>query len=533
MQTFEDGRELELRDYLAVVDRRKWTIALTTVLVVVAALGLSLTQTKVYEGTAEVLLQSRTSERIFSPDGDEQLTNNFRGQVETEIQVMKSRSITQAVEAVLGAKPDVNIRARGETQVVAISAESTDPAEAARIANTYAGVYITERRQSLIADLLDASNQIQAKITEIDDRLGELDDQDGASAAGERQSLLTLRATYGQQLSQLQLAGNLTESGGAQLVSEAEVPEAPVRPTPKRDGALALVVGLMLGVGIAFLRDYLDDSLRTKDDLEKATGLTVLASIPEVATWKKGDRPKVVSLDEPTSQAAEAYRSLRTSIQFLSLDRPMELVQVTSAGPGDGKSTTVANLAVALARAGQRVIVIDCDLRRPRIHQFFGLPNAVGLTSALVGEVSLADAVQQVPGENRITLLASGPLPPNPSELLSSRRAASLFQNVREVADVVLVDSPPVLPVTDAVVLASHMDAVLLVGTASGATKRAAHRAAESLRLVGAPAVGAVLNGASVEEGYGYGYGYGSRHDSVRSAPGATAKISKRSRALR
>ena len=513
VMTREDGGELELRDYIQVLKRRKWTIAAATVLVTATAVAASLSQTKVYEATAEVLLQSRTSERIFSPDA--QQPTGING-VATEIQVMKSRLVQDAVTRSLGRAAEVSISAIGDTNVVSIRAEDVVPTEAARVANAYAAVYIEQRREGRVADLLDAAAQVQDKIAEIDTRLAEIlaAEQIDPALAAERQTLLTQRTGYAQQLSQLELAGNLTESGGAQLITEAETPTTPVRPTPRRSGALALAVGLMLGVGFAFLRDYLDDSLRTKEDLEKATDLGVLAIIPAVAGWKRDGPPNIVTLSEPTSAPAESYRSLRTSLQFLSLDRPMETIQVTSAAPGDGKTTTVANLAVSLARAGQRVVVLDADLRRPRIHQFFGVNNGVGLTSVLIGEVPLNEAIQRVPGESRLALLASGPLPPNPSELLSSKRTASLLTSLRESADVVIIDSPPVLPVTDASILAGLVDATVVVATSGRATRRGVHRAVESLRLVGAPIVGAVLNavradgGAGYGDGYGYGYSY-------------------------
>jgi non-specific protein-tyrosine kinase len=529
----EDDEQLELREYISVLWRRKWIIVATTVIVAAVALALSLSETKMYRATASVLLQTRTSERIFSP-GNQQVGN--LDQVATEIEVMLSRSVGDAVTAELGHSADVSIEAIGKTNVIAISADDTRPAEAARTANTFARTYIDQRRTAQIDDLLEAATQVQAKIDQIDGRLSQIGDPDpeDTSSTAERQTLLTERTTYSQQLSQLQLASSLTESGGAQLVSEASVPPTPFRPTPKRTGALGVIIGLMLGVGLAFLRDYLDDSLRTKEQAEATTGLSVVASIPPVSGWRRGDRPRLVSMNDPGSQAAEAYRSLRTSLQFLALDRPIHSVQVTSAVAGDGKTTTVANLAVSLARAGQRVVVVDCDLRRPRVHEFFDLPNEVGLTSMLLGQCSPAEALQRVPDEPNLHLIASGPLPPNPSELLSARRTSALLQSLAKETDIVLVDSPPILPVTDGVVLAGLVDATIVVATVGRATRRALHRAVETLRRVSAPLMGVVLNSAGGEPGYGHGrygryggyggYGYGSRASPSKAATAPRAR---------
>jgi non-specific protein-tyrosine kinase len=213
-------------------------------------------------------------------------------------------------------------------------------------------------------------------------------------------------------------------------------------------------------------------------------------------------------VEAPTSSASEAYRSLRTAIGFIGLDKPLRVIQVTSPSAAEGKTTTIANLAVALANVGKKVVVVDCDLRRPRIHTFFGIPNEVGFTSVLLGEVPLANAAQAV-GRRHLMLLASGQLPPNPSELLSSTRTAQVLATLQAEADVVLVDSPPVLPVTDSAVLSAHVDATLLVIRAGVTTRRQLTRAVEVLEQVAAPLVGTVLNGVTADEGYGYTYNYG------------------------
>src|SRR5205807_9418211 len=237
-------------------------------------------------------------------------------------------------------------------------------------------------------------------------------------------------------------------------------------------------------------------------------GMPTLGIIPAVEGWKSGEAPRTVSIEEPTSSASEAYRSLRTAIGFIGLDRPLRVIQVTSPSAAEGKTTTIANLAVALSNIGKRVVVVDCDLRRPRIHSFFHVPNDLGFTSVLLGEVPLGDVMQTV-GRRHLMLLASGPLPPNPSELLSSPRTAQVLRALQAEADVVLVDSPPVLPVTDSAVLSAHVDATLLVMRAGVTTRRQLTRAVEVLEQVASPLVGTVLNGVTADEGYGYAYNYG------------------------
>lgn len=213
--------------------------------------------------------------------------------------------------------------------------------------------------------------------------------------------------------------------------------------------------------------------------------------------------PDLIALRDPRSAAAEAYRTLRTNIQFSSLDRPLHTLLATSAAPDEGKSTTLANLAVTMAQAEQRVILVDCDLRRPSLHTIFGVGNETGLTSALLDQADAPLPLVQtsVPGLN---LLPSGPLPPRPADLLGSRRMEELIGRLRDAADIVLFDTPPVVAVTDAAVLATRLDGVLLVLQAGKTRRDRAREARSLLEKVKAHIVGVVLNNAKLEPGYGY-----------------------------
>ena len=210
----------------------------------------------------------------------------------------------------------------------------------------------------------------------------------------------------------------------------------------------------------------------------------------------------LIALRDPRAAAAEAYRTLRTNIQFSSLDKPLHTLLATSTAPDEGKSTTLANLAVTMAQAEQRVILVDCDLRRPTLHTLFDLPNDIGLTSMILAQDD-APPLQEtsVPG---LSLLASGPLPPRPADILGSRRMEAVIARLRAEADIVLFDTPPVNAVTDAAVLATKVDGVLLVFQAGKTRRDAARQARQILEKVKANIVGVVLNNATVEQGYGY-----------------------------
>jgi capsular exopolysaccharide synthesis family protein len=497
MPASQEG-DLALQDYLVFLRRRRATIVIIVLLITVPTVVLSLLKTPVYAGTAELLMQPQGSENLFDPSTGVQ--NDPNREVQNEIRIITSRPVRDAVRAKVGSAPKVTATPDGQTDLVRVTAKSTNPAQAAALANAYGNGYIEYRRQQAVNDVLAASQQIQTKISDLQKQI------DAAPAGSQRDSLVSAQALFKQKLDQLQVDGALKQ-GGAQLVTPATVPTSPVEPRPVRSGVIAFVLSLMLGVGIAILREFLDDSVKSKDDFERvANGVPVLGLIPVVSAWRGKEDAYLVSLEEPTSAAAEAYRTLRTSVQFLALDQPMRTLLITSANPQEGKTTTLANLAVALARSGSTVAIVCCDLRRPRVHEFFGLDNEVGFTSVLLGKVPLAGAVQEVPDQARLSLLASGPLPPNPSELLSSKRTVEVLGSLQAEFDIVLIDAPPVLPVTDALVLSGRVDATLLVAVAGATTRKEAARSVELLRQVDAPLVGAVLNGVDTEGSYGYAY---------------------------
>jgi non-specific protein-tyrosine kinase len=525
MPSDDTGRDL--RDYLAVLKRRRWIVISATVLVAGTALLLSFLQTPIYQGRARVLLLPGGS--LFDSSFSQSVGQS---EIQTEMQVLQSQPVLEAVRQKLGgALPRTSVVAVGQTSVIEVRAESTGAGRAATVANAYADAYIDYSRKQNVSGLLSASEEIQRKIDEVQKQVDRLSERlaalppctgnnpppectERSQVQEDRDAQVSQLVPLKQRLNQLQVDASFNK-GGPRLITPASVPTSPIRPTPKRNGVLGLGVGLLFGTALAFAFEHFDDSIKSKEDLERAArDVTVLGLIPMVAGWKNREETYVVSRAEPSSPAAEAYRTLRTSIHFLGIDRSLRVLQVTSPNASEGKTTAVANLAVVLARAGERVVVLSCDLRRPRIHEFFGLPNTVGFTSVLLGKADLASVLQPVPGEERLSLLATGPLPPNPSELLASEKTGALVQALKERADIILIDSPPVLPVTDAAVLSARADGVLLVATVGSTSGKHVARAVELLRQVGAPLTGAVLNGVSGEGSYGYAYDYYVREES-------------------
>lgn len=293
------------------------------------------------------------------------------------------------------------------------------------------------------------------------------------------------------------------------VIQEPQLPTSAYSPRPVRNVGLALVLGLLLGVGLAVLREALDNTVKNPDDILQSTGAATLGAITYDPNASK--KPLIVQ-DDPHSPRAEAFRQLRTNLQFVEVDEPLRSLTLTSSVPTEGKSTSACNLAITLAQAGVHVVLVEGDLRRPRIADYLGLEGAVGLTSVLIGRVTLEDALQPF-GDGTLQVLASGALPPNPSELLSSRGMRELVARLEADFDMVIIDAPPLLPVTDAAILATMTSGAVLEVKCRSTRREQLRRAAEALNAVDAKILGAILNmiprrGPDAYHNYG-GYGYG------------------------
>lgn len=305
------------------------------------------------------------------------------------------------------------------------------------------------------------------------------------------------------------------------LFEAAAVPTKPVRPRTLVNTAVAAVVGAMLGLGTAFALEGIDDTIKRSDDVERSADLTTIGTIGRF------QRGALITRDQPLSPTAEAFRIVGTNIRCSSLDPPLRTLLVTSPGPVEGKSTFLANLAVALAQANLRVAVVDADLRRPRQHQIFGITQIPGLTSAL-DDGSAHRILKTAAG---LSILPTGELPPNPASVVASRHMAALVQGLEDVADVVLIDGPPILPVTDAAVLSNVVAGVLIVVEVGRTRRRELHEGVQALRYVGGNVIGAVLT--QVPAGHGGYPDYRACDDDYRQDSHTTQSCGARTRARR
>lgn len=512
----EDADTLDLRDYLAVLSRRKWIVVQTVVLVLAVAIGVTFVQTPRYESEVRLVVEPNTG-------GDDAAALNQlvfgQRELETQKELVSSEMVAERVREQLGLQietddllRDVDVSLLRDTQIIEIRAESEDPEMAAQVAQGFAEAYLAFRQDQALEQLLRSSEALQSREAETRRRLAELETEIARQDPSEQPNELTVERDR----LQSELAGIAAQQaglrgtevfarGGGQVIAPAEAPDEPFAPKPLRTGVLALVLGAMLGVGLAFLRDFLDDAIRSEDQAVQAAGHGVLGYIPRWAHGPDGDE-RPVTLVEPASPVAEAYRTLRTNIRFVSVGRSSRSLLVTSALPAEGKTTTAANVAVALARAGTRVLLVGADLRRPAVHRTFGITAEPGLSDVLVGDVELADVISDV-GVPNLRVIPSGAVPPNPAELLSSPAMGRLVSELEQIADVVVYDGPPVLAVADALELAPKVGGTLLVIDMGSSGRNVVRQAASRLRGVGVDMSGIVLNNLDPNDGY-YGYAY-------------------------
>ncbi|RVU16711.1 polysaccharide biosynthesis tyrosine autokinase [Streptomyces antnestii] len=460
---------MDLRGYLKVLARRWPTVLVCLLLGIGAGEAVTALTTPVYEARTQLFVATRTG--VDTSDLTQGQTFS-QARVQSYASIVATRRVTQPVVSELGLKytPEelasrITAEAPLNTVLINITVRDTIPARAAAIADAVAEQFST------VVEKLETPKQAQASLR----------DSEEAKAPA---SPVSLRITQ-----------------------QASIPEKPVSPKWLLDLAAGLLGGLLLAAGVVSLREALDTTIKTSDGLGELTSLPVLGSIP----YDRSSVRQRIAVDSTnTSSRAEAFRKLRANLQFAQVDDRPRVIVVTSPVPGEGKTTTSVNLALALADAGMRTCLVDADLRRPSVAGTFGLVQDAGLTTVLIGQARAEDVVQQA--GSRLTVLTSGAVPPNPTELLASERLGEVLRELADTYDVVIVDSAPMLPVADTIGLAQLADGVLLVVRASKTGRDQIRNAAELLNRTGVRMLGTVFSMASSFKGkaYGYGYGYGS-----------------------
>jgi polysaccharide biosynthesis transport protein len=301
-------------------------------------------------------------------------------------------------------------------------------------------------------------------------------------------------------------------AGNIRVIDRAEVPEHQVKPRKRLNILLAIIVGFVTGIGLAFFFEYLDNTIKIPEDVKQHLKIPYLGPVPLFASEKEGGpgdamRPALVAFHLPKSTASESFRGIRTSILLSSAESEPQILLVSSAGPREGKTITAANIAVTMAQSGSKVIILDCDMRRPKIHKLFGLPREHGISNLLASSSDVEGAIVSTRIPN-LDVMPCGPIPPNPSEILGSKRMVNLLDSLRKKYTRIIIDSPPSTAVTDAVVLSKSVDGVILVIRAGETIRQMAKNGVAQFEAVGAPILGAILNAVDLGRDSYYYYQY-------------------------
>ncbi len=528
---------MELRHFMQVIWRRSPLIAFATIMVAGMTYALSVTSTPVYQAIATLDVDYGNDPRN---DAYSSLLVSERS-AKTYVEQLKSAQLARDVAAALGLdlSPEqlgqmVRVEQVRDTQMIKVSAESSSPELARDVANKVAELFIAQVKAKQDARYQSSKQELDAQIADLEKQIG--DTQKAMAALGDPRDPKNANIPEFARIEQTRLQTVLSNlqtryvtllkssedfrlaaarySDSITLFARAEVPNSPVRPLTLLNLLLGIISGLVLGLSAAFLLEYLDDTVKTGEQVSAILGVPALGYLMRL---NKRDARELTAaaLKDPYSPVAEAFRALRTNIQFSLVGRAGRTIQVTSAVSGEGKTTTVFNLAKAIAQTGKRVIAVDADLRRPSLHKLFGLKNDVGLTTVLLDSGALEAGALRPTGVENLQVLTSGPIPPNPSELLAAPVMASLIETLKASADLVLFDSPPLLAVADPSVLAGQVDAVLLVVDGAATRSQLLARAREVIEQACGPGkpLGAVLNKLNQKSpGYHYYHGYKYRY---------------------
>ena len=501
---------MELRQYINVIWKWLWLVILAVVVAATASYLASRASRPLYQTKATLLVGQGTQDLNLNS------YDLYIGQqlAQTYAELVKREPVLKGVVATLGLKRNwtslasqVSARAVPNTQLVEIFVVDSDPYRAKVMADAVAeqlilqsptnpNVLSPEQTQFTKDQLGDLQKKIEDAKAESDRLRQELD---ASNSARQIQNLNGQIALLDQRISDWQntYSNLLLTQGGTSvaalsILEEATIPNFPISPNTRMNVLLASTLGLVLAVAGAFLVEYLDDTIKSPEDAMRATGLPLLGAIARIEGENYSE--KLIAAKHPLSPTAEAYRVVRTNIQFSSIDRPARTLMITSPNPSEGKSVMIANLAVVMAQSGMKVIVVDTDLRRPVQHRIFGLPNRNGMSDAVIqphGDIN--DFLQNTSVQN-LRLMSSGSLPPNPAEMLGSERLVRIMEELKAVADIILFDSPPTLVVTDAAILGSRTDGAILVNDSGNTRTAEARRAADELRRVRVNLLGVVLN---------------------------------------
>lgn len=505
---------MELKRLIRPIQRWWWLILLATLLAMSSSALATMQQPATY-ATKSTLMIGRGFLNDPNPNNAEFYLSQQLAGLYADIALRQPVRSAAMASLKMDWLPDYEVLPIPNTQLLEVLVTDTDPLRAQVVANELARQLILQGPTSSTAEELERQQfinvqlsdlQVQIKLTQDEialrqEQIGTLISARQIADLEEQIEALETKLTLLQSNYSGMLANSQEEGANSvQIFEAAPLPVEPIGPNRVLTILLACALGLSLSIGTAFLLEYLDDRIKADAESADLSDLPILARVPEMPIKELDNQP--IALARPRDPVTEAYRILRTSIQFSNVDKPSRNILVTSSNPGEGKSTTAANLALVIAQAGHRVVLIDADWRRPVVHKLFGINASEGITMIFAGaqrrgQQFLHEQLERIiqPTEQRnLDVIPSGPIPPNPSELLSSNLLRETIELIHERYDYVIFDSPPVLSVTDSIMLSSWVDDVLIAAYANKTRRADLAQTVERLREVNAHLVGVVMN---------------------------------------
>jgi len=511
---------MELRTYIDILRRWAWLIIVGCIVAGVSAFYISKSQEPVYRATVQLLVlegNSTVDTEYTSLLISERLASSYAERL------ISYDVIAKAIES-LNLKLDPNDLAKNiqvqlinNTQLISLSVDHKDPQIAQNLANEIPQIFANKNSAQQLDRFSNIKMSLEEELAQLNQEIAtseavlqvEVDrfEPDEVTIDRAKDKLLRLRNAHSRLLQNLEELRIAEVNGLNNLVIDeyARLPEIPISPRVMTNTLLAIVVGGMLAVGVIFLIEYLDDTVKISTDVETVTGLSTLGTLQQLKV-KKATDALVVELD-PRSPAAEAYRQIRTNIQFTSVDKPLRTFLVTSANMSEGKTTVAVNIAIAFAQTGKRVLLIDTDMRRPMLDTLLRVKNDRGLSNMIVRGRESEQYIRGTMIPN-LRVMTAGRLPPNPAELLGSERMRVVMAWLKQQADYVVFDSPPVLAVTDSVILSRMVDTTLFVTSMGQTHLPDLETAVSKLQSVDAPIAGVIINKVKANGPYGYHYAY-------------------------
>lgn len=537
-QAFLGSGELDLKMYARLLLQWAWLIILCTVIAAVAGYIVSDLSVPIYQTSSTLLVNSGRNTSVTYQD---MVSGSNSGQTYAELIVRPTtlakvaQQLNVTPEVLDDALTSVNATLVRDTQLMKVTIEGTSPELVAVVANALPLVFSDELNTVQAERFKEAKINLEQRIQTLGDQIDQTQvaisrigdshtPEEGVDLNRLRNQLTQLQGNYNSLLQSLETLNLTAAQTGDKItiVEQAKVPLTPIRPRKLNNTLLAAIVGAMLALGIIFLIDYLDDRVRTPQDLERIIDTSVLSTISQLPgqknrRWRRKSRkdeapPPLISINEPRHPIAESYRTLRSNLQFASVDVELNALLITSSTESEGKTTTAANLGVVMAQSGKRVILVDADLRKPRLNRYFNLPRTPGLTEAMWIEDDSIAAYLRDTEVNGLRVLSSGKIPPNPADLLGSHRMQRLVESLKKEADIIIFDAPPVLAVTDSAILSQLAQGVLLVIDTSRTTRASVSRAVETLAHAKANLFGVVFN-RMMRDARSYGYYYYDSYD--------------------